>query len=334
MTRINPNQIRLFTAVGLVIAFCSGQAFAQQHPRFHTRSIVACDPATSQCGIAVVSFPSGVSAVVPVGEAGVIVANQSFPSYATARAIIERVKMGDSAPAALAAALALDPLSGSRQFGVAALSTASPTGVTVASFTGTDNIPETCSAKGPTYAVQANLQSSSAVCNTMAGAFNSTIGSLPRRLLAALKAGTPVGTDARGEFSASIKVFSNTWALAEITPISAEASVDRSLDWEAALEFGLNVYLAMITPGDSSDFVELNDSRVKGILKVLRDLGYYNGPVSGWSSEAEAALARFEEFNLFFPKPTVVQGGRRFIDAPLADYVIMGAPRGVLTPSP
>src|SRR5262245_31372120 len=56
--------------------------------RFHTRSIAACDPASGQCGIAVVSFPAGVHTVVPVGEPGVIVANQAFPSIATARAII------------------------------------------------------------------------------------------------------------------------------------------------------------------------------------------------------------------------------------------------------
>src|SRR5437867_1165890 len=74
-----------------------------------TRSIVACDPATGQCGIAVVSFPTGVPAVVPVGEPGAIVAHQAFPSFATARAIIDKIKAGKDAPTALAGALAADP---------------------------------------------------------------------------------------------------------------------------------------------------------------------------------------------------------------------------------
>ena len=34
----------------------------------HTRSIVAADPVTHQVGMAVVSFPTSVAAVVPVGE--------------------------------------------------------------------------------------------------------------------------------------------------------------------------------------------------------------------------------------------------------------------------
>src|SRR5262245_18904320 len=39
--------------------------------RMGTRSITACDPATGECGIAVVSFPTGVPAVIPVGDPGV-----------------------------------------------------------------------------------------------------------------------------------------------------------------------------------------------------------------------------------------------------------------------
>jgi Family of unknown function (DUF1028) len=72
----------------------------------HTRSIVAADPTTGQVGVAVVSFPTGVPAIVPVGEPGVIVANQAFPSYADAQAIIRDIDHGDDAATALAKVLA------------------------------------------------------------------------------------------------------------------------------------------------------------------------------------------------------------------------------------
>src|SRR5262245_23946446 len=50
-------------------------AFYTQRDRFHfgTRSIAACDPTTGECGIAVVTFPTGAAVVVPVGEPGIAI---------------------------------------------------------------------------------------------------------------------------------------------------------------------------------------------------------------------------------------------------------------------
>jgi uncharacterized Ntn-hydrolase superfamily protein len=331
---------RLAAAFGLATLLLNfdparAQAPLKPGPRFHTRSIVACDPASGQCGIAVISFPSGVPAVVPVGEAGVMVANQAFPSFATARAIIDKIKAGADAPTALAEALVADPDRDFRQFGVAALRSTSPSGVTVATFTGLVNDPETCSITGTNYAVQANTQTTSNVCSAMAAGFEAAKGSLPRRLLAVLKAGGAVGGDLRGEFSASIRVFSESWELASITPIIADAGVNRAADPLVELEYNLNAYLGVLTAADPADQVELSSEKAKEILKVLRDLGFYKGVVDGrWSPEAEAALEAFSTFNLFFLKPTTTSGGKRFIDAPLADYLVAGAVRNVLTANP
>ncbi len=328
---------RLVSSIGMLLALLPvvSPSVAQPGPRFHTRSIVACDPATDQCGVAVVSFPTGVPAIVPVGEPGVAIANQATPRYATAQAIIAAIKEGTDAPTALANALTDDPAPAQRQIGVAALSSASLTGVTIASFTGGGASPEQCSTLGATYAVQANLQTSSSVCDAMAAAFESAPGSLPRRLLAALKAGTPIGTDLREEFSASVRVFSGTWALAESTPISAESSVIRAANWAEELEFGLNAYLAFLAPADPADRVELTSKQVAPIQSVLRELGFYQGAVDGmWSDEAEAALQAFGQVNSAFPRGTVLVNGIRFIDAPMADYIVAGAPRGVLKAAP
>ena len=302
---------------------------------FHTRSIAACDPADGSCGVAVVSFPTGVPAVVPVGEPGVAIANQAFPSYETARDIISRILSGDDAPTALADALAVDPLKEFHQFGVAALDTSSPSGVSVANFTGLITDPEKCMVAGSTYTVQANLQSSAAVCDAMAVAFENATGSLARRLLIGLKAGTPVGNDARGEFSAAVRVWSTGWVLGIITPLVADAGVNRSADWEAELTFSLNAYLASFAPPDPRDRVEVTMELGMAVLKVMRDLGFYHGRVDGtWSDDADAALIEFGTLNVFFPSASVVDGGIRYINGPLAYYIIEGAGRDVLTPAP
>jgi uncharacterized Ntn-hydrolase superfamily protein len=295
------------------------------------RSIVAADPATGQVGIAVVSKATGVPAIVPVGEPGVAVADQAFPSYADAQAIIRDVGQGDSAATALTKALAGDPNAASRQFGVAALSPKSPTGVTVATFTGSALAPDAAGLTGPTYAVQANFPNSSAITTAMAAGFASASGSLPQRLLAAVKAGTPAANDQQGEFSASIRVFSASWALASVSPVSADSSVQRSANWQAELTFGLNAYLSQATPGDPADRVPLTDSRVNDILTVFTALGFYDGKIDGhWNGNAEKALENFSAVNLqFFIRSTVVQQGTRYIDGPLADYIVEGGARGV-----
>ncbi len=304
---------------------------------YHTRSIVACEPITSECGIAVVSYPP-VSAVVPVGMPGIIVANQSFPSIKTAREIIKEIQKGSDAESALAIALENDPAKGQRQFGVAALSNKSATGVSVANFTGKKNTPQTCQLTGPTYAVQANLQTSAEVCKAMAAGFESTKGSLAMKLLEALKAGTPISHTNFGadtDFSAAVRVYSNKWPLSEITEINADASVNRSANWENNLEFNLISYLAVVTPGNQEDLIKLTASRIEKLQSVLKKNGYYKAQIqSSWNGDAEKALQDFAVINLFFPRETLTQNGEIFIDGPLASYIINGDLRGVHVPKP
>lgn len=311
----------------------AAQDDGQLQRRFHTRSIVACDVQEDACGIAVVSFPTGVPAIVPVwdlGVPGVIVANQSFPSLPTARAIIGNVGAGMSAREALRAALAADPGKTDRQFGVAVLDPDAPGGVGTASFTGAANVPETCSVQGATYAVQANLQSSAGVCQAMADAFEASGRSLALRLLAALKAGIPVGADLRGEYSANLRVVSDSWPLAALTNLSADASVNRSRRWSQDVTWDTLAYLAMLTPNDPRNLTHLTDKRTAAVLCALRRLGYYEGPTGSWSAAAEAALGAFAFDNLFFPTATVDADGRRWIDLPVAVFLVQGERRGVL----
>ena len=305
---------------------------------FHygTRSIAACDPATGECGIAVVTFPSSVGAVVPVGDPGVAIANQAFPNIYTARAIQDAVLSGVHPAAALEAALENDPDPSNRQFAVAALWPDSPSGVAVATFAGA-HIPNAhCTLTGDVYSVVADGQTSSDVCQAMADGFTAAEGSLGRRLLAALKAGSPVGIDARGEYSAAIRIYQNTsiFARAGVTVIGPDATVDRARDWESELEFNLNAVISVEHEEYPADRVPLTNDMARDILTVLRETGYYNGRVDrGWSSSAENALRHFGWNNCFFPRGTVESDGQRLIDGVLAAYIVDGQRRGVLRSS-
>jgi uncharacterized Ntn-hydrolase superfamily protein len=303
------------------------------YARMGTRSIAACDPATSECGIAVVSFPSGTPAVVPVGEPGVAIANQAWPNIYTARAIVQAVLAGSHPTAAIEAALTADPNPAIRQFAVAALSPDLPSGVAVATFAG-DHIPrEYCTLTGDTYSVVADGQTSSGVCQAMADGFEAAHGSLSRRLLAALKAGAAAGGDSRGEYSAAIRVYQNTSIFGQsgVSLIGPDASVDRASDWQGELEFNLNAFIAVVHEEYAADRVPLTSEMAQDILSVLRELGYYNGRIDrGWTSSAEQALRRFGSYNCFFPRGTVEAAGQRLIDGVLAAYIVDGHRRGVL----
>lgn len=174
-------------------------ALAQKDlPMFGTRSIAACDSQTQACGVAVVSFPTGVPAVVPVGEPRIVVANQATPLIDNAERIIELIESGLTPEEALDKVLAGDPQREVRQIGIAAIGKDDV--IRVANFTGSMTIPETCAVAGSTYTVQANLQNTPAICRVMADAFTKERASFPNRLLATMRAGHEVGGDRRGEF--------------------------------------------------------------------------------------------------------------------------------------
>jgi uncharacterized Ntn-hydrolase superfamily protein len=318
-----------------VLVPSSGGAPGAADSHLHTRSIVAADPATGQVGMAVVSFPTGVPAVVPVGEPGVIIANQSTPSYATAQAILAGIHQGEDAQTALDKAIANDLTRQNRQLGVAVLDPNSPTGVSVANYTGSAASQQRCDLTGDTYAVQANLQTSDQVCAAMAKGFDMTTGSLAQRLLAAMAAGSQIGGDSRGEYSATLKIYSTRWEFASYTPIAVWANVDRSADWYGDLKFSTDAFQSFWTRGDPADRVELTTDLAASLQGVLQALGYFHGAVDGnWGQDSETALVSFSQRNVAFTRRTTVDQDVRYIDGPLADYMVSGYDRGVLIASP
>ena len=173
--------------------------------RHGTYSIVAFDPSTGRHGVAVQSHWFSVGATVPWAEAGVgAVATQSFAEPSYGHLGLEMMRLGRTAPEALAALVAADKDSAVRQVGIVDAEGR------VAAHTGGKDIPAAGHRVGRGYAVQANLMDRATVWDAMARAYERAPGDLAERLLEALEAAEREGGDIRGRQSAAIVVVSGT----------------------------------------------------------------------------------------------------------------------------
>ncbi|MEN8183420.1 MAG: DUF1028 domain-containing protein [Myxococcota bacterium] len=308
----------------------SGSWASQSEEAGHTRSILACDSDEDACGIASVSYLT-VPGFVPLADSGVVVANQGFPHHATARSILTLVKSGEPVGTALATALSTSPYPNRQQLAVVALDPGQPTGVARAAHTGS-RLPRDCEVIGDTFVAVANTQTTPKMCNLMAELFVSTQGRLATRLLAALVGTSPEDGDVRGETSAALVVYSESWRFAALTPVSAIANVNRSRSWETDLHWDLVANLATDTPADPRDEILLTRTRAQRIQRILKDLRFYDGAVNGeWSIEAESSLVHFCINNVFFVRRTALrEDEERYLDSVLIDYITLGYPRGIL----
>ncbi|HVX33907.1 MAG TPA: DUF1028 domain-containing protein [Solirubrobacterales bacterium] len=166
-----------------------------------TYSIVAFDPDTRECGVAVQSHWFSVGGLVTWGEPGVgAVATQAVVEPAYGPRGLQRMRSGRSAPEALAELVAADELGAARQ--VAMVDARGG----VAAHTGSDCMPFAGQAVGHHHSCQANLMRTAAVWDAMSAAYLGASGSLAERLLDALDAGEAAGGDLRGRQSAAILV--------------------------------------------------------------------------------------------------------------------------------
>ena len=193
----------LFSVVfSLMINDLQAQFFDKDNPFAHTFSIVARDPKTGEMAVGVQSHWFSVGTAVPWGEAGVgVVATQSFVNKSYGIKGLELMKLGKTAPEALAALLALD--SGREVRQVAMIDVNGH----VNSFTGKNCIDHASNIVGSNYSVQSNMMLTNKVCPAMAKAFEESDGKpLAERVLLALNAAQAVGGDIRGKQSAAILV--------------------------------------------------------------------------------------------------------------------------------
>ncbi len=193
--------LALIVAVGAASLAAPSLALPPPLPGVATFSIVACDTAEGEWGVAVASRFLAVGSVVPWARAGVgAIATQAVANTHFGPLGLESLEKGLSAAQVLDLLIDGDPQRATRQVGVVDAHGASAT------FTG-----ERCESwagglRGPGFAIQGNILAGPDVADAMAKAFQIAEGSLSERLLAALAAGDEAGGDRRGKQSAALLV--------------------------------------------------------------------------------------------------------------------------------
>jgi uncharacterized Ntn-hydrolase superfamily protein len=166
-----------------------------------TYSIIAFDPDTRQCGVAVQSHYFSVGGLVPWGEPGIgAVATQATVEPAYGPRGLEKMRAGRSAPEALAELVAADELGAVRQVAMVDAHGG------VAAHTGSGCLAFAGQTVGHHHSCQANLMRTGEVWDAMSEAYLGASGALAERLLDALDAGEAAGGDLRGRQSAAILV--------------------------------------------------------------------------------------------------------------------------------
>ena len=176
-------------------------ARAEASPDTGTFSIVACDTATGEVGVAVASRALTVGTRVPWVRAGAgAVATQASTREAFGPRGLAMLAAGTDPRHVLDSLLTEDLDRDHRQVGVVDAFGHS------ANYTGSKCTAWAGGIVGPGFAIQGNILASPQVVREMERAFRETRGELAARLLAALAAGQAAGGDKRGQQSAALLV--------------------------------------------------------------------------------------------------------------------------------
>jgi uncharacterized Ntn-hydrolase superfamily protein len=166
-----------------------------------TYSLVAFDPDTGECGVAVQSHWFSVGGVVSWAEPGVgAVATQAVVEVPHGPGGLKLMREGLSAPEALERRIEGDPNAAARQLAMVDVRGG------VAAYTGSGCMAHAGQVVGHHHSCQANLMETDAVWGAMSEAYLGTAGPLADRLLAALDAAEAAGGDRRGRQSAAMLV--------------------------------------------------------------------------------------------------------------------------------
>ncbi len=166
-----------------------------------TFSIVACDLARGDWGVAVASRFPAVGSVVPWARAGVgAVATQSYANTDYGLGGLDLLASGCTAEEALHDLVAADEGRAQRQAGIV------DAAGRAATFSGGECMPWAGGVAEDGFACQGNILTGPQVVEAMAEAFRSASGELVDRLVAGLAAGDAAGGDRRGRQSAALLV--------------------------------------------------------------------------------------------------------------------------------
>jgi uncharacterized Ntn-hydrolase superfamily protein len=235
-----------------------------------TYSIVACDLAAGQWGVAVQSKFLAVGSLVPWAEPHVgAIATQSYANPRYGPEGLALLRQGRSAAEVIEALTSADEGRAERQVGVVDRSGRAAT------FTG-----EACHVwaggrTGDCYAAQGNIIVSEATVAALAATFEASARlELAERLIECLAAAQAAGGDRRGQQSASLLIVEKDAGYAKLSDTVVDLRVDDHERPIAELRrlFALHRELFGVTPQE--DWLDVDDALATELRERLGKLGY------------------------------------------------------------
>jgi uncharacterized Ntn-hydrolase superfamily protein len=238
-----------------------------------TYSIVACDLAAREWGVAVQSKFLAVGAAVPFAVAGVgAIATQALANVAYGPDGLELLRKGQSATDVVAELTAADDGRDDRQLGVV---DAEGVGAT---FTGSACVDWAGGLTGHGFAAQGNILVSEATAYALAETFLASAGApLAERLLACLAAAQEAGGDRRGQQSASLLVVREGGGYGGRSDRLVDLRVDEHLRPIAELERIYRVHRTLFGSTPRDRWLEVDDTLRAEIEQRLAERGYRAG---------------------------------------------------------
>lgn len=234
-----------------------------------TYSIAAYDPEASQWGVAVQSRFLSVGSVVPWAQphAGAL-ATQAYANPRYGPDGLALLREGLRAAEVVERLVAADDGRAERQLGVVDRNGES------AAYTGPDCPDWAGHRHGENYAAQGNILVSSATVAALAETFETTSGTLARRLIDCLAAAQIAGGDRRGQQSASLLIVQEDGGYAGLSDLVCDLRVD---DHERPIEelrrlYALHDRLFGVTPDE--DWLPLEGDLVTEVQARLATAGY------------------------------------------------------------
>ena len=244
-----------------------------------TYSIVACDLAAGQWGVAVQSKFLAVGSVVPWAEPGAgAVATQSYANPRYGPDGLELLRQGRSAQEVVDELTTADDGRAQRQLGVV------DAGGGAATFTGEGCHDWAGGRTGTGYAAQGNILVSAATVDALAETFEAASGSLAERLLGSLAAGQAAGGDSRGQQSAALLVVERDGGYAGLSDTLVDLRVD---DHERPIDELQRLYEAhQLLFGNTPRhrWLPLDDELQAEVSGLLERLGYQT--LDDWAGAA------------------------------------------------
>lgn len=258
-------------------------------PIVATFSIVACDTATGELGVAVQSKFIAVGAVVPWARAGIgAVATQAWANTAFGPDGLRHLAAGLSPQDALNRLMASDPGADDRQVGIVDAQGRAAT------FTGARCKYWAGGRSGPGYAAQGNILVSGATVDAMATTYESAAGPLGERLLTALAAGQAAGGDSRGMQSAALLIVREGGGYGGRNDRAIDLRVDDHPSPIAELRRIYDLYTLYFPPAGPRDLVPIDAALAAELQKMLVASGDYSGEPSGaFDERTRLALAQY-----------------------------------------